>query len=148
MTTSPTLVRKAKVPGPIITEPRLLVFREKHGVSYYLVNDDNMLYAAALKVLTQRFETGYWYYKPAKKPEAPDFTQEQVATMPASMQAGANEKLSAYTRALRRYDVEVEDYESIKKAVKAKDGKLAWQSLCAHQNAEYEGFRLECLETV
>src|SRR5271168_4307264 len=89
-------------PRPFIASPSVLVFKEKHGDRHFNVPDDEALFAAALKVLAERFKQGYWYYDPAKEgaaeamPEAPDFTAEQVATMPESLRKAAYKKLRDY----------------------------------------------------
>jgi hypothetical protein len=99
-------------------------------------------------VLTGRAEDGYWYYKPEEPPKAPDFTKEQVASMPESMRADATKKLQKHAEAMRYYDREVEDYNEIQKALKTRDGKLAWQCLRDRSNGmEYEGCSLERIES-
>jgi len=133
---------------PIIREPHVLVFKEKHGDRYFHVPDDAALFAAALSVLTERKKEGYWYYKPEKKPEPPDVTEEQVATLPKSVQVNATVKIRAYKDALRRYEEEVEDFEEIERAVREKDGRAAWQILSDHGDGEYEGYDLERYEKV
>lgn len=142
---------EASRPKPgYLRAPSVLVLKEKHGDRHFNVADDAALHRVALKILTERFEQGYWYYKPEDKdkPEAPDFTMEQVATLPESLRAKADKKLREYTDACRRYDAEVEDYNDIETAVKNKDGKLAWEALQAHRDGEYEGFNIERLESV
>jgi hypothetical protein len=132
---------------PIIREPKLLVFKEKHGQRYFYVHNDKALFKAALKILTERAKEGYWYYKPEEPPKAPDFTKEQIATLPESMRADATKKLQQYTDACRRYDAEVEDYNEIQEALKTKNGKLAWQCLRNRSDGEYEGCSLERIES-
>jgi hypothetical protein len=141
-----TITRKPQ--RPLIKEPQLLVFEEKHGNRYFYIPDDKTLAAAALKVLTERYEEGYWYYEPGEKPKAPDFTKEQITTLPESMRPAAEKKLREYEAACRQYATEVEDYERIVKAVKTKDGKLAWKALYDRQDGEYERVKLERLESI
>lgn len=136
---------------PFIKEPMLLVFKEKHGDRYYHVVDDKMLLAVALKILTERFEEGYWYGEPSDLPDppkAPDFTKEQVEAMPESLRPAAYKKLHDYAVAMRQYNEEVDDYRRIEKAVREKDGREAWQALNDRSDAEYEGFNLERYESV
>lgn len=137
--------KEASAPKPIITKPRLLVFREKHGNLYFYVDNDDKLFASALKVLTERFKDGYWYYKPEleEKPEVPDFNEERVAAMPQSLQPDAYRKLREYNDACLEYDAEAMEYDQIVKAVETKDGRLAYKVLRDRKHAEYEGFSLE-----
>jgi hypothetical protein len=141
------LCRDCQRKKPIIEEPRLLVFKEKHGERNFYIPDDATLFKAALKVLTDRFKEGYWYYKPEDPPKAPDFTKEQVASMPESMRADATKKLMKHAEAMRYYVREVEDYNDAVKAVNTKDGRLAWQSLRNSSGGEYQGCSLERLES-
>jgi hypothetical protein len=84
---------------PFITEPKLLVFKEKHGERYFYIPDDKTLFAAALKVLTQRHGDGYWFYAP-EKPLALDFTAEQVAALPENLRVPAELTLRKYMVAM------------------------------------------------
>jgi len=132
----------------IIREPQVLVFNEKHGERYFHVPNDETLFAVALHVLTERNAEGYWYYKPEpkEKPEAPDVTEEQIATLPKSLQPAAAQKLREYKRALRDYQDSVEDYESIEKALRDKDGRVAWE--CIRDRGDHEGYSLERYEKI
>ena len=143
---SPTPTRTA--PRPIIREPKVLVFKEKHGDRYFNIPDDKTLFRVSLKILTERFEAGYWYYKPGDedKPKAPDFTKEQVAAMPDSLREGATKKLVSYQGELRRWERDSEDFNNVKKAVETKDGRLAWQCLLDYSDGEYQRCSLEQLE--
>lgn len=40
---------------------QVLVLREKHGDAYFDVPDSTALDDASLKILTERFNQGYWY---------------------------------------------------------------------------------------
>jgi len=45
---------RQNVRGPIVTEPMLLIFEEKHDNRYYHIPDDTTLFQVALHVLTER----------------------------------------------------------------------------------------------
>lgn len=144
--------KAAKAPAPkpaIVRAPSVLVLEEKHGRRHFNVADDEALFRASLKILTERFEQGYWYgtREDIEKPEAPDFTKEQVAAMPESLMREALRKLRKYDTDKQQYDAEVEDYDNIVTAVKTKDGRLAYQALRSRQDAEYEGFSIERMES-
>jgi len=143
-------LRRAAPTGPLIKQPMLLVFKEKHGERYFYIPDDKALFAVALKIVSERFEEGYWYPEPGveDKPAAPDYTKEQIATLPESMQKTATATLAAYERSLREYNGLVDEFKRIEKAVEEKDGQAAWQIIRERQRAEYEGYDLEHFETL
>lgn len=142
--------RSAAQTAPIVNQPMLLVFNEKHGDRYFNVPNDEALFAAALKIVTERFEQGYWYVEPEEneKPAAPDFTKEQIATLPESMREAAQKKLREYERSLHDYNELVDGYARIKKAVDEKDGRVAWEVIRDRCDAEYEGYALKPFESV
>lgn len=45
-------------------EAYILVSEEKHGTYYYPAATDEDLAKSALKILTERYEQGYWYHTP------------------------------------------------------------------------------------
>jgi len=141
-------LREDRTNRPIITKPQLLVFKEKHGERYFHVPDDAALFKAALKVLSERFEEGCWYYKPEDKPEPPDVTEAQIETLPKSLQAAAMQKRREYNNKLRDYQFELEIFELIEKAIEKKDGRAAWRILKDRAEGEYEGCDLERYESV
>jgi hypothetical protein len=138
--------RECRKLQPIIEEPQLLVFHEKHGERYFYVPDDHTLFTAALKVLNERHAEDYWYFKP-DKPKAPDFTKEQVEAMPESLQSGAMKRLLEYSNELREWENDSENYNNVVKAVETKDGRLAWQCLRDYSEGEYQRVSLERLES-
>ncbi len=127
----------------IISAPSILVFEEKNGKRYFYVANDKALFAAALKVLRDRNRDGYWWSKPGK-PTAPDITEEQIPNLPKSLHDTAKEALAEYKEELRDYERDV----AIQKAIREKDGKMAWRLLYARRHAEYETVELEPCETV
>ena len=146
---APAFKRHVTPVGPIVTEPMLLVFKEKHGERYFNVPNDDALFAACLKVVTERLKDGYWYNEPdGVVPQAPDFTKDQVASMPESMRSDAYKKLRAYDQALSSFNEEIADHAKIKKAVDEKNGRLAWGIIRDRGRYEYEGYDLERFESV
>lgn len=141
--------RRPQVPaGPFVKQPMLLVFKEKHGERYFYIPDDAALFGACLKVVTERLEQD-WYPEPdGVVPKAPDFTREQIATLPESMRAEATAKLRAYDRDVEAFNEELADFAKIKKAVDEKNGRLAWGIIRDRARAEYEGYDLERFETI
>jgi len=132
---------------PLISEPSVLVFEEKNGKRHFYIENDEALFATALKVLRERNKDGYWWYKP-KAPEALDITEEQIPNLPKSLQDKATEALKEYKEALRAFERDDREYQAIQKAIREKNGQMAWQLLYARRKAEYEAVEIETCEKV
>ena len=137
-----------RAPRSLVEKPSVLIFKEKHGSRYFSVTNDKELFAVALKVLTERFKDGYWYYAPGFTHTKPDFTEEQIKAMPLSLREEAWKKFNAYKTAVRQYELERSDYDAIVKAVNTKDGKAAWDCLRNHNDGQYEGYEIEGFESL
>jgi hypothetical protein len=141
--------KQTRQPRPIVQYPSILVLNEKHARCYWRVDNDAMLFAVALKVLTERLKSGHWYYAPLKedKPKPLDFSHASLASMPESLRVEARRKLQFHESSMRRWTQEHEAHARILKAVDDKDGRAAWEALCSMRAGEYEGFDLKPLET-
>jgi len=117
---------------------RILIAKEKHGTRYFDATGDK-LYSAALKLLTERWEEGYWYEEP-EEPENPNIDLEKV---PESLKEISTQYLVQYDYDLKYYEQEKDLFDSIKRAVDGKSGKLAWSCLQCRNNGEYESVELE-----
>jgi hypothetical protein len=141
--------KPAKKQRPLVTEPMLLVFKEKHGDRHYHTPNDKTLFRVALAVLTERWEEGCWYYGPDEEaPVAPDVEEKDIPTLPRSLQIEATAKIRDYHRQKSEWDDLTREYEDIQVAVKTEDGRLAWRILRDRSSAEYEGVRLERYDEV
>lgn len=144
----PSTAKKPVPIRPIVAQPSVLIFKEKHGKRYFHVPDDKALFAAALHVLAERKEDGYWYPSPpfGDTPEEPDVKPEDIEKLPKSLQATAKKKLDAYRAAMVEIQDDVLEHAAIEKALADKDGRAAWECLRNRRDAEYEGFDLERYE--
>lgn len=122
---------------------RILVLSEKHGDRYFDASTEEALYNSALTILTGRLKEGYWYPIPENTQKKLDYTQEDIAKMPPSMQASAQKALNSYVQGQGYYQNEVQEFKMINDAVKNKDGKTAWKILRLRGDAEYERVSLE-----
>lgn len=148
---------------------RIIVCEEKHGTYYYDASTDEAWAKSALKILTDRFSEGYWYYDPraekhpfsldlrSKRDELLAITDEQIDAIPSEE---ARELLRAKrerARAEQREDAEmIEEYERIKAVVEAQDDSFetvgrsrepkAWRLLEARSGHEYEHIELDDLK--
>ena len=130
----------------IVEEPMLLIFNEKHGNRYFEIANDEALFKAALKIVTERLKAGYWYEKPRACPKALDYTLAEIVSMPKSLQPQAEKALRVYEGELAAHNDEVEEYTKIERAVAEKNGRIAYEILRSREDAEYEGFELKRLE--
>lgn len=123
---------------------RVIVLREKHGDVILDASTDRALHKAALSVVKARFGGPRSHLPEPKRPTQPDIPRDQVSKI-------LNKKLyQAAQTAWRSYDCEMMDYlddidfvESIRRCLKQKNGKLAWQILEGRGRYEYEGISLE-----
>ena len=122
---------------------RILVCHEKHGHRYFDASTEEALYNSALMILKGRLMENHWYSMPEYSPQKLDYTQTDIAKMPASMQSSAQSKLNSYNQCLATYQNDLDEFKMINDAVKHSDGKMAWKLLRLRSGFEYEGVRLE-----
>lgn len=138
------------------------MLHEKHGDYYYLINEPQDIIDFAIKLLTERFESGT-YYKPDPAPESFDAFFRSVHNMSHADAIELVEKhgdnirignrivsheIDSMQRAYKYKLAEIQEYGQIEKAVKEKDGKLAWSILSERsgEGAQYETFSTESIE--
>lgn len=131
-----------KTSRPLVEKPKVLVVEEKDGPAYFHIPDDAALHKAALFLVTQRFQQG-WYGEPSDSQD-PGMTADQLAALPE----GRIKEIA--TAELRRYqdsvaDQEDEDafYENVKRAIEIQDGMEAWCILQDRMDGEYELVHLQ-----
>lgn len=130
----------AKVKRPFVTEPCLLVLKEKHGDAHFYLKDDTDLFIYALMILEGR-NLQRWYPEASEKPIPLDFDEHAIEKLPASLVVSAENRLREYRRDLKAWEEENEDAEAIRIALSEKDGRKAWEVLRRRRDCEYE----ECL---
>jgi len=126
---------------------QILVATEKHGTRYFDASTDEQLHRAALKLLAERKEMG-WYYDP-KPPDdaAPELTEEQIEALPdGKVKDAAVQQHLKYKATIRRYKDEHAEYLRMEKALAEQDGRAAWVFLQVHADFEYEQVELVKLE--
>lgn len=129
--------------------PQLLIFKDKHSNSYYLINDMEALGRACLEVLKSRLNPQYGYiYDPSKEKIyglVDELTQEAAEALPEPYRAQALQARKNNERLRRDRDEEIEQYCAAKKALKEKDGMAAYLVLDRRKDYEYEGFEFETI---
>lgn len=128
---------------------RILILHEKHGTYYWPAETDTELYHSALKILTGRFMQNAYYYEPDKPRNNSELSLEEINKLPndSKIKDFAIKNYISYIKNLKCYDSDLLIWEDINKAVKEKDGKLAWQCLRDRSDCEYERVKLAKLET-
>lgn len=138
---------------------RIIVCHEKHGTFYHDASTPEAWAQSALKILTERFNDGYWYYDPRaekhpfsldlrrKRDELLAMTDDQISAIPSEdAQRLLREKRALAQAEKREEDEMVEQYERIRAVVVAQDGSEAWALLEERSDAEYERVELEDLK--
>ena len=130
---------------------RILVVEEKHGSRYFDARTDDLLFAAALKLIGERMDSRYAFIVKPDEPEyEKELTDDQIRALPegSSPRRVAEEIKKQNLRRRREYDDELLWYDTAVKAVKEKNGKLAFSVLRHRQDYEYEGFTFASLDKV
>lgn len=135
---------------------RIIVFQEKHGRRYFAANTPKDTLSAFLKILTERYgPDGAWVDLAGEinslktnPPEKPDYTEDDISNLPASMQEAARNKITKYKSGLKARESQIAEYERTVKAICDEDAEEAYELCQALSSGEYEGFDFEYLETL
>jgi hypothetical protein len=135
---------------PLIDRPSVLVCHQKHGDIYYNAPDDAALCKAALSILKERLEDGYWYNDPADElPANPNMTDEQIDALPAGrIRDTARQEMTNYHVAVQEQGDAISMWKDIHRAIEENNGKLAWRILRDRRDYEYERCSIEQLQEV
>lgn len=137
--------KPARPQRPIVEEPMVLILHEKHGELHFHVPDESALFKIALDIVDKRLRAGHWYLDPKDyEPKNPGMTKEQAEALPEGpIRKAALDEIGRHQRQLNEYRWIKEGWETIQKAVKEKDGRLAWRVLRDHSDGEYQRATLE-----
>lgn len=155
------------------TEKKILILEEKHGDRYYDASTPEALSRAAVKVLKERAEEGYWYIRhyaddtPANSKDAEllAVTDEDLAATPAVIRADLEAQvLKARQRVERTKRLKLEEdewFDALESVISAPEEEawqikdkgqftrggtyLAYALLRSRSDYEYEGIRIETL---
>ncbi len=137
-----SVMKPASPPRPIVGSRSVLVLHEKHGNQYFVVDDDEGLFAAALTILRRRLMSD-WYYGPGTAPAPLDYVQDDIAKLPPSFRDDAQRKLKDNVERTRVWQYESKIWEDVNSACSSADGRLAWQILKSRSDHEYERVSIE-----
>ena len=129
----------------------LLILKEKHGNRYFYVPTFEHLCKAALKVVLERNEQGYWYdfSEELDEDEKPEISKEDLEKMkdgPIKM-VGLKE-WEHYESKLDHKPKLIKGKKLLDKVIEDNDLLSALQFLEDRRDYEYEGFEIESLETI
>ena len=125
--------------------PAVIVCEEKHGTRYFVANSTEDIGRAALHLLKERNEQGY-YPEPDAPPEEPQNKPEEMVD--AQMVKSCKEQWERYNSVLESLAQEREFYESVQKALKENHYVLATRLLESRDGYEHEGFVIETTSDV
>lgn len=126
----------------LVNEPSVLILHEKHRNRYFVIPDDKALGEAALHVLKERMDEGYWYSEP-EEPKGVGYGLKDLESLPEVLRAEGKKKLAAYKQEVMIYREQKEWWEEANEALMKRDGKLAWKCLVNRNDYEYERVELE-----
>lgn len=165
------------MPNYFVTEPMVLVLREKHDNRYFLVRDDADLNRAALHILRQRYEEGY-YEDPVRSDYVNEDAEQMVREWDAAQADGsaqrwpqaiqsaaqrvyedAKRQMQEADRADLSYRIEAQWHRQLERIlalpseealarVNTAGRPLCYLMLLNHSRGEYEGLDLEPFESV
>lgn len=142
-----------------MTLPFLMIFREKHGGHYYLINTPEDVFIASLAQVKKVFENyggdaaitdSKKIVRKDKKKQIPDNAEEIIKSLnfePRREISMTNE--IAFQKADHVENIRyLHDLEQMKKAITKKDGKLAFLLVDSRSAYEYEDWSFESFDNV
>lgn len=126
--------------------PRLLITKEKYGDTYYLINNQEALFKAALLIIEARLD-GRWLVDPGPNVPGlkPALSKDAAKALPEPYRTQALADLAYNERRTKQHADAVNDYARAKRAVDEGNGALAYMVLDDRMDHEYEGYKLETL---
>lgn len=115
----------------LLSTPGILHFKEKHGDHYYVCLTPEDYCKAAMQVLRQRVEDGYWYGDDELEPE-------EIMKQEAASYAGV-----VYTAPHL-----IQDGTIAKQICDSNDIERAFEFIWGRSDYEYEGVTIERIEEV
>lgn len=103
--------------------------KEKHSTWIFIAKDDLEINEICLKILTERFNSGYWYGKLEPEPK-----------MPPLMNVG---QMTEYERELGRWEARNNFLIECQRAIETDNGALAKSLLFHRSRYEYEGIEID-----
>lgn len=135
--------------------PQLMIFTDKHSTSHYLCENQDAVGRACLMVLKERLDPRYGdiqrnrtvYLHPGPESEIyglqEELSKEAAEALPEPYRKQALNVIKENAKRRAEWTQAVELFKNAKKAIKTKDGDLAFLILLARRDYEYEGYTFE-----
>jgi hypothetical protein len=133
-------VFKERVKDEEVVKNKILIDKGKYGDGYFAIPTLKDLYKVCLFILKDRFEMNY-FFKYNEFPKELDYTEEDIEKMPESFRKDAKEKLKTNKKYISDCKEVNREYELAEKALKEKNGALAYEIL-RNRDGEYEKFEI------
>lgn len=127
-----------EIKDEVVVEPKILVFKEKHGDKYYYANTYEQLKKVSLEVLAERLS--YWYITKWGIPTELDYSFEDIDKLPETFRHDAKLKLKENKKRIKEATDNNRIYEAAVRAVDEQNGDLAWTIIQNRTEYEYEEF--------
>jgi len=133
----------------------VLVHHGKYGETHYYVPTEAHLHASALQLLSALKEGGWYEHLKFDPKESriygakhPGMEPDEIAKLPEGpIRAAAVKAWKEYTKEQEDDQERDKEYRVIERALKNRDGELAWRILQERTGGEYERVSIERMET-
>ena len=145
---------KIKEYGVVVAAPQsyIIIFKQKYGTRYFVVNKPEDASKVFLKILIERNTEGWFDWMKNHVPLEnstnsirPTYTLEDIEKLPESMK-GEVEKMKKEVQRWNRYDSESkayrETYASIQESINNNDGDEAYRIFSLLKDGEYDGYEI------
>jgi len=123
-------------------EPRIVVFKEKHGDRHYIIHSSDDFRKICLSLVKERNQYGWYsHLEYEKEPVIPTFTKESISTLPTEFQAEATKTWTKYERDMKTYK-ELQSLIELRKKALDGDGYSAAEFIKEMDHSEYEGYEI------
>lgn len=112
-----------------LSTPGILIFKEKHGIRYFVCNTKEDFCKAAMHVLRHRLKDGYWYYD--EEIDSKEITKKQTA---------------AYCGIVYKEPFLLKDKTKAQMIVDSNNLEAAYEFLYEHSDGEYQDMTIEIPE--
>lgn len=127
---------------------QILIFEEKHGNRYFIVNNRPELEQVALKIVLERNEQGWYCFNDeAVEPNKPKIPLSEAASY-GNLEKAIKEEWESYENQLKWYKKNKLLAETLDTILTKKDAPLALRFIKELQGAEYEGWELVTPEEI
>jgi hypothetical protein len=128
--------------------PQLFVLNGKHGSEFFLIRSEDDLWKASLEVLFRRVEEDQYIREPAAIPyalEEGELSKDEIEKLPEVFRKQATDILRRNKQRREDHQHALIEWQNAERALREKDGVLAFTVLWNRKDAEYENFELEDL---